>query len=187
MIEYRAGGTRQLLQMLASRRNFLKTSVFAAGAAGAASMGVPLFASSPVFAADDTVTKLLKTPDEVTTAADIFLVAETAEQLAITLYRNVVKSARTGKLKPALARSELEALAAAGIEEQIHHELFAAITGMPVIENATHFSFPAADDTFEDLRAFVTAQNQLEGVFDSAFLAAVRELASPPNNSPRLA
>ncbi len=186
-MEYRPEGTRRLLDMVASRRDVLRTGMLAAGAAA---VGGPLLSATPTFAADsavDTVTKLSRVPDEVTDVRTIFIVAETAEQLAITLYRNIVRSARAGQLKPALRESELEALAAAGIEEQIHHELFAAVTGMPVIQNATHFSFPASDDTFEDLRKFVFAQQQLEGVFDSAFLAAVRELASPPNNQPRLA
>ncbi|MDQ6898677.1 MAG: ferritin-like domain-containing protein [Candidatus Dormibacteraeota bacterium] len=186
-MEYRPEGTRRLLHMVASRRDVLRTGMLAAGAVA---VGGPLLRATPAFAADsasDTVAKLSVVPDEVTDIKTIFIVAETAEQLAITLYRNIVRTARAGKLKPALRQSEIEALAAAGIEEQIHHELFAAVTGMPVIPTATHFSFPKADDTFAELDEFIFAQQQLEGVFDSAFLAAVRELASPPNNQPRLA
>jgi hypothetical protein len=142
-------------------------------AAGAATIGVgmPLLNAAPAFASN-----IFAVPDDVTPVATIFKIAENAEQLAITLYKNIVKHARDGSLKPKLWKSELEALAAAGIEEQIHHQLFASVTGLKTF-GPTVFSFPDGPETFTDLRKFVTAQQTLEGVFDSAFLAAVRELS----------
>ena len=46
------------------------------------------------------------------------------------------------------------------------------------MQPAKHFSFPAGPSTFTDLRTFIIAEQHLEGVFDTAFLAAVRELAA---------
>lgn len=62
------------------------------------------------------------------------------------------------------------------IEEQIHQRLFASLTAKATLSPKV-FSFPFGADTFSNLELFITTQQILEGVFDSAFIAAVRELA----------
>ncbi len=113
-------------------------------------------------------------PDDVNT---IFTVAQTAEQLAVTFYSNGVASAQAGTLKDAhgngLDEAELDYLRAALIEEQLHQLFFAAQTHVAV-QTPNRFSFPA--NTFTDLATFIGVQQTLEGVFDSAFIAAVYEL-----------
>jgi hypothetical protein len=112
-------------------------------------------------------------PDD---AATIFTVAQTAEQLAVTFYTNGVRSAQAGTLKDAnnngLTGDEINYLRAALIEEQLHQLLFASQTGVPV-QTPNKFNFPA--NTFTDLATFIGVQQTLEGVFDSAFIAAVYE------------
>jgi hypothetical protein len=100
----------------------------------------------------------------------ILTVARTAEQLAVTFYSNGIANA--GQL--GLSGSDLNYLKAALVEEQIHQQFFAANGGQSL---ATTFSFPQGAKTFEDLSTFISTQQQLEGVFDSAFLAAVVEFA----------
>jgi hypothetical protein len=101
----------------------------------------------------------------------IFTIARNAERLAVTLYTNGVANAQAmGITEP----DEVDFLKAALIEEQIHEYFFAA-NGGQVLFNT--FSFPDGPATFTDLQKFVTAQQQLEGFFDSAFIAAVEEFA----------
>ncbi len=157
--------TANLLASTLTRRSVLKAGV----ATGGLVMAGELFRAVKAEAADG----ILAEPDDVTPFATIFMVAQSAEQLAITLYRNGVMNADKLGLSP----QELNYFKAAGIEEQIHQKFFATITGVAVQPASTHFSFPAGQATFEDLKLFITAQQQLEGVFDSAFLAAVRELS----------
>jgi len=157
--------TANLLASTLTRRSMLKVGAASGGLAVAGG----LFGALKAEAAQS----ILAEPDDVTPYLTIFTVAQSAEQLAITLYRNGVKNAD----KLGLSDHELNYFKAAGIEEQIHHTFFAGITGVPVQPAATHFSFPHGEATFEDLELFITAQQQLEGVFDSAFLAAVRELS----------
>ena len=107
----------------------------------------------------------------VTPAAKIFQITQTAEQLAVTLYSHGVQNGL------GLEDDDLDYFKAAAIHEQIHQRFFATLTGVEV-QPATHFSFPAGPSTFTDLRTFIIAQQHLEGVFDTAFLAAVRELAA---------
>lgn len=102
----------------------------------------------------------------------IFQIAEIAEQLAVTFYSNGVANASA----LGLSANDLAEIKAAGIEEQIHHDFFATITGVNPIQPTT-FSFPAGSKTFTDLQTFIFTQQALEFVFDSAFLAAVRELS----------
>jgi len=116
-------------------------------------------------------------PDDVNT---IFTIAQTAEQLAVTFYSNGVKSAQAGTLKDAngkgLDPDELNYLRAALIEEQLHQLFFyAAQTGSNkmAVQIPNMFNFPA--NTFTDLATFIGVQQTLEGVFDSAFIAAVYE------------
>ncbi len=108
---------------------------------------------------------------EIDSVKTIFSVAATAERLAVTFYTNGVKHA--GQL--GLSGASLAVIEAALIEEQIHELFFVANGGTPL---ASTFSFPHGDDTFENLSTFIATQQQLEGVFDSAFLAAIHEFAS---------
>jgi len=138
-----------------SRRTFLA----GAGAAGLALAGTSLLDSPLVSAAGD--------PAKIKA---IFTVARTAEQLAVTFYSNGLKHA--GRL--GLNTEHRNQIHAALVEEQIHQQFFVANGGDSLADT---FSFPHGDDTFENLRLFIETQQQLEGVFDSAFLAAVREFA----------
>ena len=152
-----------LLRTPRSRRTFLA----GAGAAGLALAGAALLESPLVAAAGD--------PAKI---KQIFTIARTAEQLAVTFYSNGVNHHRRLKLRG----DELLQIQAALVEEQIHQQFFTANGGDSLADT---FSFPHGDDTFEDLRLFIETQQQLEGVFDSAFLAAVREFAEL--GEPRLA
>jgi len=108
---------------------------------------------------------------EVDSIKTIFSVAATAERLAVTFYTNGVKHAR----QLGLNWASLAVFEAALVEEQIHELFFVANGGTPL---ASTFSFPHGDNTFEDLGLFIETQQQLEGVFDSAFLAAIHEFAA---------
>jgi hypothetical protein len=100
----------------------------------------------------------------------ILTVARTAEQLAVTFYSNGIANAD----KLGITGDNLAYLKAALVEEQIHQQFFAANGGQSL---ATTFSFPKGASTFTDLNTFISTQQQLEGVFDSAFLAAIMEFA----------
>jgi hypothetical protein len=103
----------------------------------------------------------------------IFSVAATAERLAVTFYTNGLKNA--DKLGISVSSAAYDVLEAAQIEEQIHELFFVANGGTPL---ASTFSFPHGAATFESLKLFIETQQQLEGVFDSAFLAAIHEFAA---------
>ncbi len=147
--------TSESLTRARSRRSFLAGSAVAA--AGVAALGSPT-----VFAAGR---KMSSSPDSAKT---ILTVARTAEQLAVTFYSEGIKN----NVQLGLYGKRLEVLKAAVIEEQIHHDLFEKAGGQSL---AVDFSFPRGRETFTNLRAFVDTQQQLEGVFDSAFLAAIVE------------
>jgi len=147
----------------ASRRTFLAGSAVA----GLTLAGVPLLESPLVSAAGDPV-KIKR----------IFTIARTAEQLAITFYTNGLNNADALGLGPE-AQGQIQA---ALVEEQIHQQFFTANGGDSLADT---FSFPQGAKTFSDLGTFIATQQQLEGVFDSAFLAAVREFAEM--GEPRLA
>lgn len=101
----------------------------------------------------------------------IFTIARNAERLAVTLYTNgLANAAVMGITEP----DEIDFLKASLIEEQIHEYFFASNGGQVLFST---FSFPAGPATFTDLATFVAAQQQLEGFFDSAFIAAVEEFA----------
>ncbi len=102
------------------------------------------------------------------TAKQIFSIAATAERLAVTFYSHGVANAS----KLGLSGASLAAIQAALVEEQIHELFFEANGGVPITST---FSFPHSDDTFESLALFIATQQQLEGVFDAAFIAAVKE------------
>ncbi len=158
----RISGTKAVSR-LASRRTFLAGSAVA----GLTLAGVPLLESPLVSAAGDPV-KIKR----------IFTIARTAEQLAITFYTNGLNNADALGLGPE-AQGQIQA---ALVEEQIHQQFFTANGGDSLADT---FSFPQGAKTFSDLGTFIATQQQLEGVFDSAFLAAVREFAEM--GEPRLA
>lgn len=108
-----------------------------------------------------------QTTDSIVT---ILTVARTAEQLAVTFYTNGIANAD----KLGITGDNLANLKAALVEEQIHQQLFTASGGQSL---AATFSFPQGPQTFTDLKTFIATQQQLEGVFDSAFLAAIMEFA----------
>ncbi len=101
---------------------------------------------------------------------DILTVARTAEQLAVTFYTNGIANAE----KLGITGDNLAYLKAALVEEQIHQLFFTANGGNSLADT---FSFPQGPQTFTDLKTFIATQQQLEGVFDSAFLAAIMEFA----------
>lgn len=142
-----------------SRRTLLKGALATGFAvAGAGLLPALAHASDPEQVAEDSI-------------AQIFTIARNAERLAVTLYTNGLANASVmGISEP----DEIDFLKSALIEEQIH-EYFFASQGGQVLFNT--FSFPAGSKTFTDLATFVAAQQQLEGFFDSAFIAAVEEFA----------
>ncbi len=161
-----------------SRRGILKGAAFAVTglAAGAAGMlyGTKLThaaafqPASPNLAAQG---RGQLNPGKVQdTIVSILTVARTAEQLAVTFYSNGIANAD----KLGISGDKLEYLKAALVEEQIHQQFFTANGGTSLAET---FSFPQGAKTFTDLTTFISTQQELEGVFDSAFLAAVVEFA----------
>jgi hypothetical protein len=150
-----------------SRRALLRGAM--AGTTGVALAGAGLASALPALAAPATQrTSSGATGD---TVAEILSIAATAEQLAITLYNNGISN--HARLR--IYGDNLIYLKAAVIEEQTHRDFFVANGGTPL---AHVFSFPAGDATFESLSLFIETQQQLEGAFDSAFLAAVKEFAA---------
>jgi len=139
------------LKRLNSRRTFLKTA--AAGTAAVAATGL-LKGSASAQAADSIQT--------------ILDVAATAETLAVTFYTNGINNAAA----LGLSGTDLDEIKAAMLEEQIHLEFFVANGGKPATQT---FSFPKGPATFTSLSNFISTQQQLEGVFDSAFIAAAYE------------
>lgn len=172
--------TARLLQSLSaspSRRGLLKGAIAGAGiaVAGAGALSsLPAYARTIGAAGFDTaaqsVVSLKATGATVDSIVDILTVARTAEQLAVTFYSNGITNAD----KLGITGDNLEYLKAALVEEQIHQQFFAANGGKSLADT---FSFPQGPQTFTDLKTFIATQQQLEGVFDSAFLAAVFEFA----------
>ena len=148
-----------------SRRNLLKGAV--AGAAGVTGLAVAgeafLSQHSSVHAAASSYD-----PNCVTPIPEILTIARTAERLAVTFYTNGLNHAD----KLGISGADKQYIRAALIEEQIHELYFASAGGKYL---ASTFSFPYGEETFENLGLFIKTQQQLEGVFDSAFLAAVKE------------
>lgn len=147
-----------------SRRSLLRGAVVGAtGVAGVAAVAGAGLIPSTAFAATATTDSSCVTP-----IPDILTIARTAERLAVTFYTNGLKWAD----KLGIGEEDKMYLKAALVEEQIH-EFFFRDNGGKVL--ASTFSFPNGEKTFEDLSTFIATQQQLEGVFDSAFLAAVKE------------
>ncbi len=143
------------------RKMILGGAAGVAGIAGLALAGQHAFASS----SDGP-----DGPNCVTPIKDILTIARTAERLAVTFYTHGLNHAD----QMGIHGDDQAYLRAALIEEQIH-ELFFAANGGGIL--ASEFSFPEGPDTFTSIHRFIATQQQLEGVFDSAFLSAVREFA----------
>lgn len=163
-----------------SRRMLLKGAAGAAGVAGLAVAGAGIMSISPAyarFARPDGETTVQQNNLQYRTSqqtadsiVDILTVARTAEQLAVTFYTNGVANAD----KLGITGDNLAYLKAALVEEQIHQQFLAANGGKSLADT---FSFPQGPQTFTDLKTFIATQQQLEGVFDSAYLAAIMEFA----------
>ncbi|HEX8981263.1 MAG TPA: ferritin-like domain-containing protein [Ktedonobacterales bacterium] len=108
---------------------------------------------------------------------DIFSLAATAETLAVTFYNNGIEHAT----KLGFSHSALAAMKSFAREEDIHRSFFIANGGKV---STSVFSFPDGEDTFESLHAFIETQQQLEVVFDSAFLLAVKVFAGLKGGAP---
>lgn len=162
---------------LRSRRTLLRG---AAGAAGLVAVGAGALAASPAYAkvarytngaeGDQSQQQYSTSRQTADSIVDILTVARTAEQLAVTFYTNGIANAD----KLGITGDNLAYLKAALVEEQIHQQFFTANGGKSL---AATFSFPQGPQTFTDLKTFIATQQQLEGVFDSAFLAAIMEFA----------
>ncbi len=159
-----------------SRRALLKGAAAAGGFAAVGAAGV-LYGTKisqaallPASAPRSISHKQLNPGNVQETIVSILTVARTAEQLAVTFYSNGIANAD----KLGISGDQLEYLKAALVEEQIHQQFFTANGGQSLADT---FSFPNGAQTFTDLTTFITTQQQLEGVFDSAFLAAIVEFA----------
>ena len=156
-------------EQFASRRNFLKAMLAASVATG----GAGLLRSS-AHAQATTTTTTTTTTAATETPVTIFSIAATAERLAVTFYSNgVANAALLG-----LTGASLDAVKAFLIEEQIHELFFEANGGVALTST---FSFPQGPATFTSLANFIATQQQLEGAFDSAFIAAAYEFAAMGN------
>ena len=163
-----------------SRRTLLKGAAGAAGVAGLAVAGAGILSVSPAYAkyaqngsastVQQNSQQYRSSQQTADSIVDILTVARTAEQLAVTFYTNGIANAD----KLGITGDNLAYLKAALVEEQIHQLFFTANGGQSL---ATTFSFPQGPQTFTDLKTFIATQQQLEGVFDSAFLAAIMEFA----------
>jgi hypothetical protein len=173
----KAENVEHLLGM-ATRRSLLTRGAAGGAALAAGGLFSGLLAEGAMAQAGTRGRGVLREPREQTPPLEIFQIAAIAEQLAVTFYSNGVQNA--GAL--GLDGIDLAIIKAAGIEEQIHHQFFLAVisllTGEPAPETVgpTTFSFPFPN-TFTDITTFLATQQALEGVFDSAFLAAIRELS----------
>lgn len=175
--------TEQLVASFArarSRRSLLKGAVAATGAVAGALSALPalakvtgskdLYDSSNLTSRAGAGSAFKFNKPAVDTPATILTVARTAEQLAVTFYSNGIANAS----QLGVSGNNLNDLKSFLVEEQIHQQFFAANGGSSLAET---FSFPHGAQTFTDLNTFIATQQQLEGVFDSAFLAAVLEFA----------
>jgi len=142
---------------------------------GAAALGATATLASATALTALPLQAAAKTHSSVTT--DIFSIAATAETLAVTFYNHAIANA--GQL--GLSWSALAAVKAFAREEDIHRSFFIANGG---VVSTTHFSFPDSKDTFTRKRSFIETQQQLEVVFDSAFLLAVKVFAEMSGGAP---
>ncbi len=145
------------MQSLWSRRSLLKGTVAGATGLVVASTGSGLLS----------VAHANGSPDSIKT---ILSVARTQEQLAVTFYSHAVQNAD----KLGLYGKNLEDVRAILIGEQIHEQFFASMGGVSLADT---FSFPEGAATYENFGLFIKTLQQLEGVFDTTYLAAVKEFA----------
>ncbi len=155
------------LLLLQSRRNVLKGVL-----AGSVGVGGLALNGADVLAAGR------KNSTCVTPIADILNIAVTAERLAVTFYTNAVHYAHD----LGLSGDNLDYFKSALIEEQIHESFLESQGATPL---TSKFSFPHGPDTFKHIHLLIDTQQHLEGVFDAAYLSAVREFAV--QNRPDLA
>lgn len=149
---------RGLADLMTTRRTLLaRSGLVLAGTLGA---GWKLFDAVPAHAAGG---------DSV---SDILNVAVTAERLAVTFYSNGVIHREQLELED----DQLDYIKAALIEEQLHEAFFVAAGGQTLNPSNT-YSFPHGEQTFRSLSVFIETQQQLEGVFDAAFIAACKRFA----------
>jgi hypothetical protein len=141
-----------------SRRKLLRTA--ALGAAGTTLASAAALTALPVHTA--------AASENVVT--EIFSIAATAETLAVTFYNNAIANAE----RLGLSGAALAAVKAFAREEDIHRGFFIANGGQVATQT---FSFPCGETTFASLATFIETQQQLEVVFDSAFLLAVKIFA----------
>lgn len=160
-----------------SRRSLLKGAVTATGitlagigALNALPANASVISGAAGFGAAAGASTFGSTSATADSIVSIFSIARTAEQLAVTFYSHGLNNAD----KLGITGDNLENLKAALVEEQIHQQFFTANGGQSI---AATFSFPQGAQTFTDLKTFIDTQQQLEGVFDSAFLAAIKEFA----------
>lgn len=160
-----------------SRRSLLKGAVTATGitlagigALNALPANASAISGAAGFGAAAGASAFGSTSATADSIVSILSVARTAEQLAVTFYSHGLNNAD----KLGITGDNLDYLKAALVEEQIHQQFFTANGGQSVAET---FSFPQGAQTFTDLKTFIDTQQQLEGVFDSAFLAAIKEFA----------
>lgn len=158
--DFNLNNLTSLLSVKRSRRALIKG--VAAGAAGLTAFSVGALTLPRSAFAD--------TEGSETSIKEIFSIAATAERLAVTFYSNGLAHASNLGFN----ENQVDIIAAALAEEQIHELFFVANGGVPITST---FSFPQGASTFTDLSKFLATQQQLEGVFDSAFLAAIKEFA----------
>lgn len=151
-----------------SRRNLLRGALAgAAGTTGLVVAGATLLSHPAAHAASATPKTSASCTDTLTA---ILSIAATAEQLAIAFYTNGINNAA----KLGISGQNLNYLTGAVVEEQLHRDLLVKAGGTPVTGT---FSFPSAGKTFTDLTTFIKTLDQLETAFESAYLAAIKELA----------
>jgi len=155
------------LSLKRPRRAVLK----GAAATGLVAMGAGAFLLPRGGASAHNITGGNSSPGKAEVAIkQIFDIAVTAERLAVTTYSHAIANAHF----LGISGKNLIFLEAALIEEQIHELFFEAAGGRAL---TSIFSYPHGEDTFRRLNLFIATQQQLESVFDSAFLAAVKEFA----------
>lgn len=144
----------------ASRRNMLKGALAAAGGT--------MLASSPLIASAVHAQSL----KSASLATEVFTIAATAETLAVTFYNNTLRNAWRLGLRYGSYYESLEYIA---YEEDVHRTFFINNGGKVLTST---FSFPRGEETFRNRRVWLETQQQLEAVFDSAFLLAVKGFAA---------
>ncbi|HLZ64510.1 MAG TPA: ferritin-like domain-containing protein [Ktedonosporobacter sp.] len=140
----------------------------ATGAAGVT--GLTIAGKTLLNAADTRVSSEAIRQCSATPVQDILNITVTLERLAVTFYSNTLAHAHT----LGIGSADQLYLKAALIEEQLHAHFFEQVGGKALI---SIFSFPKGPATFTNLTTFIITQQQIEGLFDSVYLCAVREFA----------